>query len=378
MNKAVWKIPSLPAQTQADHLTSVLLSKDNINYNLDQFHAINPDRAIFPVLKSNAYGHGAKEIAMMISPDEHPYIVVQTLTEAMELNSYWDGDILVIGVLPPGDLPDFDNRSITVSVHTLDGLNQLRRSGKKIQFHLAINSGMNREGLSPDHFPAFVKNISTDAMNQMTGVWSHFGNATDTDISDCQDQEARFSTFLDTLFNAGIKPKWIHLANTPGATKTTDNRINAMRLGGGLYGYDKSGMVDNIKPVMAFHTKIAHVQNVTAGQPVGYGRSYITDRDQKIAILPAGYHEGVVSNLRHVTAISTNDKMIQFPILGHICMNYTIVDITDSDLALGDRVIIYSHDKTATHSIKNISARLDIPIYEILTRIQANLPRQVV
>ncbi len=378
MNKVVYKLAPSSVQERTDHSASVVLFKDYIHYNLDQFNAVNPERSIFPVLKSNAYGHGAKKIASMLNPKKHPYIVVQTLSEAMDINQYWGGKILVIGLLPPGNLPEFDDRSITISVHTLNGLNQLRQSGRKIQFHLAINSGMNREGLSPDEFSRFFENISTDTMDQMTGVWSHFGNATDPDKTDCQDQETHFSGFLDRLSDVGIKPDWIHLANTPGATKTTDHRINAMRLGGGLYGYDKSGIVDGIKPVLAFHTKIAHVQTVNAGQPVGYGRSYITDRDQTIAILPVGYHEGVLSNQCHVTAISNNGQETQLPILGKICMNYTIIDITDSGLSTGDTVIIYNHEQTATNSVKNISANLDIPIYEILTRIQADLPRQVV
>jgi alanine racemase len=228
--------------------------------------------------------------------------------------------------------------------------------------------------------PRAINLINNHDPKYFTGIWSHFGNAASPSGDDCHVQEMRFKHILDRLVDHKMLPEWIHLANTPGATRTSDKRINGIRLGGGLYGYDKSGITAGLRPVLRMTSTIQHILEVEKGQAVGYGRSYIAQTDQRLGIIPAGYHEGVLPRLSNRTVIGAKDRsgnVIFLPIRGKICMNYTIIDISDNSLSIGDPVTIISENPDHLNSIKQIADTTDVPAYEILLNINPNLPRSV-
>lgn len=341
---------------------------------------------IFPVLKSNAYGHGLKEMCLIINKTSAPMIAVDSFPEAQIAWRFFKRKVLILGEMPLGayDYCDFERTEFIV--YNNETLKHLARYKKRAKVHLFVNSGMNREGIKD--IKEFIKNNKTylDKID-IVGLCSHLASADERSILN-QAQEDEFVKALEYLRAANYYPRWIHLGNSAGLLKLHNNLLTAYRPGLALYGYDplydseETEFEKNsiLQPALKVKSKVVSVQKLLPGETVSYNESYRATNKTNIAIIPFGYFEGLdrrLSNNAEFLVLGIDGNKYA-SIAGKICMNLTCLDTGERGVSKGDGVIIVSDNKEDRNSVLNLSRLINIIPYEFLIRLQPGLKREII
>ncbi len=354
----------------------------NFNYLKDR----QGSAEIFPVLKSNAYGHGLKEMCLIINKTSAPMVAVDSFPEAQIAWQFFKRKVLILGEMPLGayDYCDFDRTEFVV--YNSETLKYLARYGKRAQVHLFVNSGMNREGIK--NIKEFIKN-NKEYLDEVeiVGLCSHLASADERSILN-QAQEDEFIKSLDDLRAADYYPRWIHLGNSAGLLKLNNKLLTAYRPGLALYGYSPLSDSEeaefeknlSLKPALKVRSKAVSVQRLLPDETVSYNESYRTTKETSIVIIPFGYFEGLdrrLSNRAEFLVSGLNSRKYA-PIAGKICMNLTCLDVGDQIVAKGDQVIIVSDEREDRNSVLNLARLMDTIPYEFLARLQPNIKREII
>jgi len=369
-----------------ESLNIIYINARQILDNLAYLKARQGGAEIFPVLKSNAYGHGLKEMCLILNEAPVSMVVVDSFPEAQIAWKYFRGKVLIIGEMP---LRAYDychfNRTEFI-VYNEKTLKHLARYKKKAKIHLFYNSGMNREGIKDLNQFLSVNKKFLDAVD-VVGFCSHLAAAEERTVLN-QDQADKFSKGLMTLRMAGYFPIWVHLGNSA-ATLTINNEVlTAYRPGLALYGYDplddqeESGFRHNpeLKPALKLMSTIISTQKLQAEETVSYNAGYIARQEANIAIIPFGYFEGLdrrLSNKAQFKVLHT-DRSILARIAGRVCMNMTCLDCGVNDIYRGDRVLIVSDDKNDPNSIQSLAKIMNTVPYEVLVKIHSSIRREII
>lgn len=368
---------------QLKTLNIIEIFQDHISHNLQTFQKLLPQKHIFPVLKSNAYGHGIREITTILKPFALPYIVVDSYYEALQIwKVHKKQHVLIIGYNHPDNYKHFDFSKTAVAVYDFASLQALSELGKKIRIHLKINTGLNRLGIAPTELPEYLEKIQNSLL-ELEGVYSHFADADNAANSMTAEQEIVFAACLDVIPQKGMSLKYAHLANTAGVLKAKDKRINAVRLGIGLYGYNPLSKKDPhfqslkaIKPALRLTSTIVNTIDLKKGESVGYNGTFVAPQDMRIGVLPLGYYECFPRTLSNQGAVRVDEQ--DLPIVGRIHMNLTCIDLQDSNLQIGDTVEAIGVAKEKPNSIKSIAQLANTIPYEILVHISESIRRSLV
>jgi alanine racemase len=376
-------------------LTWVEIDRDALHANLRAFRRrVGPRVVLCPVVKANAYGHGLREVARLVAPHVG-FLAVQSLEEAVSLRDAGvRKPLLVLGYVPLAALHDAARAGFHLSVSnraTLAALARVgRRLGRRVPVHLELETGTHRLGVVPEDLPglAAVLHDSRDAL-ALAGVSTHFANIEDTtNHTYARAQLRAYRAGLECLASFGLRPRLRHTACSAAAILFDETHFDLVRVGISLYGHwpSRETLVSSrtrrvthlrLRPVLAWKTRVAQLQDVPAGATVGYGCSYRTTRRSRLAVLPVGYWDGYDRGLSNVARVLVRGQ--EAPVRGRVCMNMTMVDVTDiPGVALEDEVVLLGTQGPLQVSAEDLAGLLGTIPYEVLTRITPTLPRVVV
>ncbi len=335
------------------------------------------------VVKANAYGHGAVAIAKEAIAAGADYLAVAALSEAAELRrAGFLVPILILGLIDPKEAMEaiFLDVVQTVADHKLAKAISIAavQQNKTAKLHLAIDTGMGRIGCKPKDAPTLALAISSMANIKLEGAFSHFAMADIEDKTHANEQLALFCQAVKAIEEAGVHLSIRHIAESAAILEMPDAHLDMVRAGIIQYGMYPSATVaaaadqkSKLRPAMTLKAKILFVKNVPKGTAIGYGCTFYTQRPSRIATLPLGYADGYLRSLSGKAHVEIKGQ--KAPIIGRICMDQCMIDVTDiEDAAIGSEVTLFG---SPTLTIDTFAAWLGTINYEPPCLIAARVPR---
>lgn len=366
--------------------TWIEISKKSLLSNVSVFRSIVGNNVLLcGVVKANAYGHGIKEVSSILEKSRIDWFAVDSANEALSLRGFEiKKPILVLGYIRLSELEEVINSNISFVVYNLETLKEIVSINfkKKAKIHLKIETGLNRQGIEEKNISGFVEFIKLHKDKFVTeGISMHFANIEDTkDPSFAKLQLKRFNKKVEEIEEQGIKFNIKHAAASAGVVLYPETHLDMVRVGIGLYGLHPSketiGKIE-LKPVMTWKAVIAQIKNVSKGESVGYGRTWIAKKKTKIAIVPVGYSDGYDRKLSNCGRVIIKGKYA--PVVGRICMNMFMVDVTKiPSVQLEDEAIIIGKKGNLEITADEIAQKIGTINYGVVSRINPLLPRIVV
>ena len=339
---------------------------------------VESDVQILSVVKADAYGHGAVRVGTTLVECGTDMLGVATLEEALELRRAQIAvPIVLLGGVRTEEIPFVIENNLTPCVFSLEIASELDRAaisaGRKAKYHLKIDTGMTRLGVRSEEFKSFFSELRTLNNIHMEGVLTHLASAYTEDKQYTRTQLETFQNVIEMLKESGFDPEYMHTANSASIRRYPNSHMNLVRPGIMLYGADGAER-EGFKPVMKLKSRIIQLVNVPAGTPVSYGGTFVTKRSSIIATLPIGYADGYMRKLSNRAFVSIKDK--KAPVLGTVCMDLTMIDVTDvHGIKVGDEVVLFG-DGIVTAD--DVSAWADTISYEILSITGKRVPRNYI
>lgn len=356
------------------------ISSSNLLYNYDYFQKLKPESQIWPVLKSNAYGHGLKQVVSVLKERQFEYFIVDSYHEALKIWEVCRRKVLFIASIHPDNLMNLKYQHLTLSVQDLFTLQRISSLNKNIRIHLKINTGMNRQGIEVAEIPTVMSILKNNPKVKLEGVYSHLADADNPDFSYSRFQQEKFDEAIKTIKENGFYPQYIHLAATASFHETSNLQYNAARLGIGLYGINpldpKNSFYKNLKPVLSFKSMIVKTHLVNQGDKIGYNCTYTAPSKRNIALIPVGYYEGLDHRLGNKGFVKYKNKY--HPIIGKICMNMSIVDFGQTIPKIYDEIEIISSNNKDKNSLLAQSHLCQTIPYELIVHLNESVRRVVV
>ncbi len=369
-------------ETEFEPLNQVELSRSAALNNFDVMKSLSPG-GVIPVLKTNAYGHGLREIASILKDRPIDLMAVDGYFEALELRQATNTTVLIMGAILPANYKQLELRGFSYVVQSAEAIRALGARRQWAAIHLEVDSGMHRQGIQPKQLGSMLSLIKRYPKLKLEGVMSHLANGDSLDNSFNLRQTEIFDAVVAKTLAAGFKPKFLHLAQSTGAPKIKSKYANYIRPGIAIYGINALSANDiyyqklaDLKPVMQIASRIAKIQAVASGEPVSYGGTFITKRPSRIGVLPIGYGEGIPRSLANRGVVKAGKHYL--PIVGKICMNHMMVDVTDTNLREWDEVIVLSCSSKDKNSIELLCRDFDFFNYRFLTAISPSIRRVIV
>ena len=361
--------------------TRVKIDLDAISSN---FAAIRKKAGVpvMAVVKADAYGHGAIQVARLLQ-DQCAFFGVSSMLEAMELRrAGLSTPILILGHTPVNAYPTAIEENIRPAIfHYEDALALSEAAvvlGKTAPFHFAVDTGMSRLGFQTTESSAdLCAKIAALPGLYAEGLFSHFATADCADLERAKAQAQKFDAFDSMLKQRGVNIPLRHLDNSAGLMNFSCH-YEMVRSGIVTYGMYPSEEVSpellELKPALQWLSRVTHVKTLPAGREISYGGTYVTERDTRVATVPVGYADGYRRNLSGKFYVLIHGK--RAPILGRICMDQLMVDVTDiPETKVNDRVTLVGRDGDEQITMEAISAVADSFNYEFVCGISRRVPR---
>lgn len=347
---------------------------ENLKFNIKQIKKqVGDGVKIMPVIKANGYGtHINKRLDIL---NEFEIVAVANVDEAVYIRKLgYEKDIFVLNQPYKSEIEKIIKYNIVVGISSYDFLNELSKIDKKVTVHIEIGTGMGRTGIHPFKVEEYIMKIPENV--EVQGIYTHLSSA-DIDDEYTKKQLKSFDIALEKATELLGKIKYIHAAASNAILNYKDSHFNIVRPGIILYGYPASE--DNLKkidlkPIAKLKAKITFLKVVEKGTSIGYGRSFITERKTKVATIPIGYADGFRRSFSNGWKVLIKDKKV--PIIGKVCMDSFMVDVTDiDDVNIGDEVIIWDNENIRLEELANKSETIN---YEILCSISERIPRKFI
>ena len=350
----------------------------SIEHNLQKIkEKVGENVIVAPVIKANAYGIETNIIKEAIDKAKIKIVVVATIEEAIKLRKEgYEQEILTLNELLPYEVENLLKYNIIAGVSDFEvvkALQEYAKENKKIaKIHVEVDTGMGRVGRKPEEMLSFVRAIKKFPNIEIEGIYTHFSSA-DTDGNYTKEQVDKFNKVLDILEGDGCSFKYIHASASSGILNVDNSRWNMIRPGIITYGYMPNKNMQNtlhLEPCTKLISHVVFVKEVEKGTSIGYSRTYITKEKSKIATVPLGYADGVRRALSNKGRVYINGKYA--PIVGNVCMDNFMVDVTGIDINVGDEVVIWDNEHITVDEIADICHTIN---YEILCGISARVER---
>ncbi|HHW49366.1 MAG TPA: alanine racemase [Clostridiaceae bacterium] len=362
------------------------INLDNIAYNVQEIRRItNKNAEIMGVVKADAYGHGVMEVVQTLLDNGVSRLAVAMLDEAVQLRMHGvDVPILILGYTDPVNVEEIIKNDITQTVFSYDLAKVLSdaavKLGKSAKIHIKIDTGMTRIGFIPCE--SAVKNIV--AISKLPGIvieglFTHFASADEIDTSYTYMQFEKFMGLCGELDDAGVHIPIKHVCNSAAIVKFPEMHLDLVRPGIMLYGLYPSDDVDkksiDLKPAMTLKAIVIQVKEVKKGTCISYGRTFVTNRTSKIATVPIGYADGYTRLLSNKGKVLVNGQLA--PIVGRICMDQCMVDVTDleGEVKVGDEVVLFGKQGNKEITVEDIASSIGTINYEVVSLIGRRIPR---
>ena len=365
----------------------IILDSEALRHNYLTFQQLTAPSVAVPIVKSNAYGHGLKEVYTALKPTHPPWLGVNYLTEAAELRDLgFGGRILVVGPVSAAQVARAADLDLDIFLIEPLMFAAWLSLTQKPRAHLKVDTGMSRQGFLPEDIAALLEQLRANK-ERLVGLCSHFSNVEDVlDQSYALQQLAAFER-VENLFRSEGFELMSHIAASSSALIMPKARFALTRIGISLYGLwpsrtnqlsflQSQGQTIELKPVLRWLTEVAIVKKVNAGQFIGYGCTYKALRHMTIAVLPVGYFEGyprLAGNRGHVLIQGE-----QCPIVGRICMNMMMVDVTHlAHVTVGEPVTLIGRDDNEVIDASTIGDWAETIHYEIVTQLNPAIPKEL-
>lgn len=357
---------------------------DAIRHNIMEMKKhIRPETKLLAVVKADAYGHGAVAVAKALE-DLADYYAVAHLAEGMELRRYGiRTPILVLGACMPEEFEELIKYEITINIFRLEDARRLSetalRMKAKAKVHIKLDTGMSRIGFSCTREAVEeIKQIAELPGIEAEGIFTHFAKADERNKEAFEYQLNQFRYMLGCLEAEGITFPLRHAANSAAIMEEGDLELDMVRSGISTYGLYPSEEVEkstaDLKPAMSLRSKITYIKTVPAGTGIGYGWTYVTDRETRVATVPVGYADGYKRALSNRARVLIHGKSA--PIIGRICMDQFMVDITEMpDVQIGDSVTLFGRDGSEMIPVEEIADASASFNYEFICGMTRRVPR---
>ncbi|WP_059046931.1 alanine racemase [Paenibacillus rubinfantis] len=365
------------------------VSLDAIAHNTGLFRRQAAESCrVMAVVKANGYGHGAVPAAQAAIRGGAEYLGVALVDEALQLRAAGlSQPILVLGYTPPFGVEAAVRQGITLTVYTEEVLREViacaKRQGREARIHLKVDTGMSRIGLPTAEAVIALAELAAAAAPFviLEGVFTHFADADGLDPAYTMEQFARFKDCLDSLESHGLYVPIKHCCNSAAAMRFPQMHLDMIRIGIALYGLSPAPSPQlrlpeyPLRQAMQLKTKIASLRRIQPGQTVGYGRTYQAPEERIIATLPIGYADGLSRTLSNRGLALVREQ--RAPIIGRICMDQTMLDVTEVEgVAAGEEVILFGGSGAeASISIDEVAGWMGTINYEVVCLLGARVPR---
>lgn len=360
------------------------INLDNLAHNIQEVRRVTREEALVTaVIKADGYGHGAVAIGQTLLENGADRFAVATLSEAIQLRSvYKDVDILILGYTPNEGAKDVLSHDLIQTLYSVDQAkvfaNEALSQNKVLKFHVKLDTGMSRLGMQ-------ATDETVDAIQQMCklegleleGIFTHFAVADEVDKAFTFGQVKKYNWVIEKLEELGVMVPIKHVSNSASIIDMPELNFDMVRAGIMLYGLypskDVSHEAVKLKEVMTLKAQMSHVKTLETGRGVSYGLKYTTETEKQIATLPLGYADGYTRMLSGKASVMFGDQKV--PVVGRICMDQCMIDVTGLDAKQGDVVTLYGGNNPEGISIDNVADALGTINYEVVCMVNKRVPR---
>lgn len=372
----------------------VHIHKKNILRNIEYLQSLQPNSFLFPVLKSNAYGHGIKQMVKILSKIDVPYVVVDSYPEYQIVKKYSKKQILIIWETLPDNYRKFDFSRTTFAVYNIQALEALGKLRKQVRIHIFLNTGMNREGVDADTLTNFLEICQQYKTIEIEGVMSHLYGADGIELIDDLDREIGgektsvekqvdlFKKMYYQILEYGFAPLWRHIGNSAGIFKIKEDFFNARRPGLAMYGYNPLDLEDplyvkgkELRPALSVTSRVISLHEVWPWEGVSYGHTHKFSDREMVGTIPFGYAEWLSRLASGKIYFKIGKKSVQQ--LGTICMNLCGF-LADDRTEIGDEIEIISCNIKEKNTLMALAEASQTIPYECLIRFDRGMRREIV
>ena len=368
---------------RASHLTQAIINLDHLTHNMGLLQELVGKRPLWPAVKANAYGHGAKIVGRHLISLGYKTLCVAHVSEAIELvEAGLKATFLVFSATLPENSEYFAAygfEPVVTTMEMVEGLSRAaQKTGKPLAVHLKVDTGMGRVGIRPDQVVDFLDRCRDLPGVTVKGIMSHFPRADEADKSFSHGQIDTFRQVRDMSRGYGIET--YHFANSAATFDLPEAHFDAARPGISIYGLKPSPSmlnprVNELRPVLEWKTRITYLKEVPAGTGISYGHAFHTERPSLIATMPLGYGDGISRLLSGKLEVLVCG--VRCPQVGRICMDQCMVDVSAlrGRVKLGDEVVIAGRQGAEEVTVDELAEKLGTINYEIVTNIAGRVPR---
>jgi alanine racemase len=350
-----------------------------IQRNFDRMVSLVAPSAVWAVIKADAYGHGAVSVARALS-DRCGALAVSLVEEGLELRSAGVAvPIVVLGAYYDHCHAQVIEEGLTPVIYDPADLALFARAAanraRQIDVHIKVDTGMSRLGVDPATLPTLLEQAAALPGVRVAGLCTHFATADGPTTDETEAAFHRFSACVKLVTERGFGPLTNHAANSAAAVRLPDTRMDAVRPGLALYGAMPSPIVavGALEPALRLSTRVMAIRNISAGTTVSYGARWRAGRPSRIGTLPIGYADGYP---RHVQSAEVLIRGHRAPVVGAVCMDMMMVDLTDvPHVSVGDPVTLIGRDGVQKISVDDLARWAGTINYEILCGISKRVPR---
>lgn len=355
-----------------------------VRKNIETLRGFLPaGKKMLAVIKANAYGHGAIEVAEAVA-DLTDYYGVACLDEAVELrNAGVEKPILILGVTDESQFPELVSHHVTQTVFTMEQAKALSETalslGITAKLHIKLDTGMNRIGFACTKENAdIIAEITKLPGIEAEGIYTHYYKADEKDKTSALGQLQLYTHVLGWLEQRGVTFPIRHISNSAGIMEMPNDTYDMVRAGIAIYGLYPSEEMNReacvLHPAMAFKTHITNVKWVPSGESIGYGGTYVLTEDKRIATIGVGYADGYPRALSNQGRVLVNGSYA--PIVGRVCMDQTMIDVTHlPGVQVGDEVVLFGSQGGNILPVEEPAAMSASFNYEFVCDINRRVPR---
>ena len=348
--------------------TVMEVNLSDFKYNINSIKKyINSDVLLMPVIKANGYGTYLNLSNIL---DDFKIVCVALVDEGILLREKgYTGDILVINQPDISEIDEIFKYKLIVGLSDEEFLEEMVKFDDKFRVHIEVDTGMGRTGIRDLGLVNKLKNCPNIIVE---GIYSHLSSA-DDDVEFTDNQINMFNEYVEKIKVVFPDIKYIHLAASNGIINYPTSYYNAVRVGIIMYGYESfNGCLEklDLKPICKLKSKITFLKEVDEGTPISYNHVFITKKKSRIATIPIGYADGLRRDLSNKGHVVVNGSLC--PIIGKVCMDSIMVDVSDIDCKLGDEVYIWDNDLL---KVEDIAKECNTINYEIIATISSRVPR---
>jgi alanine racemase len=356
---------------------------DALAHNLTEVRRLAKGRKVLGVVKADAYGHGAVEVAQRLEQEGVELLGVALVEEGVRLRENGIAlPILVLGGVFEHQVYDLVKYGITPTVFGYSQVDAYAKAatkaGKTLPVHVKVDTGMGRVGVTPAEAFEFILELVKNPAITVQGIMTHLADAAGPDKCFAKQQIDLFAGLIDRLRDEGYEFPYLHAAGSAAIIEFDPAHFNMVRPGIMLYGCPPSPHMSataKLRPVLSLKTAVMHLKWVDEGKPISYSRTYYTKRLSRIATLPIGYADGINRHLSNRGSVLVNG--MRCPIIGTVCMDLIMVDVTDAgEVKVGDEAVIIGRQGSEEITADEVANLLETISYEVLCNVSARVPRE--